>query len=113
MPFSSSESVNSTSASNIGDLLQEGNFQKGIKITAFVFLLLLSMPGKALLIAVVCKNANQRMRAPKHASNYFIFNMACADVSLTVYMLFLSALSTLHIATSGLSRESQASFFHF
>ena len=110
MLFSSSESVNSTSASNIGDLLQEGNFQKGIKITAFVFLLLLSMPGKALLIAVVCENANQRMRAP---SNYFIFNMACADVSLTVYMLFLSASSTLHIATSGLSRKSQASFFHF
>ena len=37
MPFSSSESVNSTNASNIGDLLKEGDFQKGIKITVFVF----------------------------------------------------------------------------
>ena len=55
MPFSSSESVNSTNASNIGDLLQEGDFQKGINITAFVFLLLLSMPGNALLIAIVVK----------------------------------------------------------
>ena len=82
MPVPSIESVNGTSASNIGDLLQEGDFQKGIKITAFVFLMLLSVLGNALLIAVVYKNANQRMRTP---SNYFIFNMACADVLLTVY----------------------------
>ena len=82
MPVPSIESVNGTSASNIGDLLQEGDFQKGIKIIAFVFLMLLSMLGNALLIAVVYKNANQRMRTP---SNYFIFNMACADVLLTVY----------------------------
>ena len=84
MPVPSIESVNSTSASNIGDLLQEGDFQKGIKIIAFVFLMLLSMLGNALLIAVVYKNANQRMRTP---SNYFIFNMACADVLLTVYTI--------------------------
>ena len=70
MPVSSIESVNSTSASNIGDLLQEGDFQKGIKIIAFVFLMLLSMLGNALLIAVVYKNANQRMRTP---SNYFTY----------------------------------------
>ena len=73
------ESVNSTSAS---DWSQEGDFVKGMKITALVFLMLLSMLGNALLIAVVYKNANQRMRTP---SNYFIFNMACADVLLTVY----------------------------
>ena len=73
------ESVNSTSAS---DWSQEGEFVKGMKITAFIFLMLLSMLGNALLIAVVYKNANQRMRTP---SNYFIFNMACADVLLTVY----------------------------
>ena len=91
MPFSSSESVNSTSASNKGDLLQEGDFQKGIKITAFVFLLLLSNPGNALLIAIVCKNANQRVRTP---SNYFIFNMACADVLLTVYTVPVSIVDT-------------------
>ena len=88
MPVPSIESVNSTSASNIGDLLQEGDFQKGTKITAFVFLMLLSMLGNALLIAVVYKNANQRMRTP---SNYFIFNMAFADVLLTVYTVPVSS----------------------
>ena len=91
MPVPSIESVNGTSASNIGDLLQEGDFQKGIKITAFVFLMLLSMLGNALLIAVVYKNANQRMRTP---SNYFIFNMACADVLLTVYAVPVSIIDT-------------------
>ena len=91
MPVPSIESVNGTSASNIGDLLQEGDFQKGIKITAFVFLMLLSVLGNALLIAVVYKNANQRMRTP---SNYFIFNMACADVLLTVYTVPVSIVST-------------------
>ena len=39
------------------------------------------MLGNALLIAIVYKNANERMRFP---SNYFIFNMAYADVLLTV-----------------------------
>ena len=91
MPVSSIESVNSTSASNIGDLLQEGDFQKGAKITAFVFLMLLSMLGNALLIAVVYKNANQRMRTP---SNYFILNMACADVLLTVFSVPVSIVDT-------------------
>ena len=91
MPVPSIESVNGTSASNIGDLLQEGDFQKGIKIIAFVFLMLLSMLGNALLIAVVYKNANQRMRTP---SNYFIFNMACADVLLTVYTVPVSIVDT-------------------
>ena len=91
MPVPSIESVNGTSASNIGDLLQEGDFQKGIKITAFVFLLLLSMLGNVLLIAIVCKNANQRMRTP---SNYFIFNMACADVLFTVYAVPVSIVDT-------------------
>ena len=49
-------------------------------MTPFFFLMSLSMLGNALLIAIVCKNANPRMRTP---SNYFIFNMACADVLLT------------------------------
>ena len=53
--------------------------------------MLLSMLGNALLIAVVYKNANQRMRTP---SNYFIFNMACADVLLTVYTVPVSSVST-------------------
>ena len=59
--------------------------------------MLLSMLGNALLIAVVYKNANQRMRTP---NNYFILNMACADVLHQSDMPFPSALSTLHVATS-------------
>ena len=68
--------------------------------------MLLSILGNALLITVMYKNANQRTRTP---SNYVIFNMACADVLLTVYAV--PALPTLHIVTSGLSRMSQASCF--
>ena len=97
MPGRSIESVNSTSAWNVGDWSQEGDFVKGTKITAFVFLMLLSMLGNALLITVVYKNANQRMRTP---NNYFILNMACADVLHQSDMPFPSALSTLHVATS-------------
>ena len=59
--------------------------------------MLLSMLGNALLITVVYKNANQRMRTP---NNYFILNMACADVLHQSDMPFPSALSTLHVATS-------------
>ena len=72
MPGPSIESVNSLSAWNVGDLSQEGDFVKGTKITAFVFLMLLCMLGNALLTAVVYKNANRRMRTP---NNYFILNI--------------------------------------
>ena len=92
MPGPSIKSVNSTSTSNVpGDWSQEGDFVNGIKITAFVFLTLSSMVDNALLIAV--------------------FNMAFANVLLTVYA-FQSAVSTpvLHIATSGLSRANCFAF---
>ena len=50
------------------------------------------MLGNALLIAVVYKNANQRIRAP---NNYFILNMACADVLLqSVYAVSVSIVDT-------------------
>ena len=107
MPVPSIESVNGTSASNIGDLLQEGDFQKGIKITAFVFLMLLSVLGNALLIAVVYKNANQRMRT---SSNYFIFNMSCADVLLTVYTVPVSSVSTVELILGYISSLMNNSF---
>ena len=94
MPSPSIESVCiSTGASNVGDWSQEGDFLKGIKttVTAFFFVMSLSMLGNALLIAIVYKNAHQRMRSP---SNYFIFNMACADVLLTVYAVPVSIVDT-------------------
>ena len=78
---------------NVADWSQEGDFVKGIKITviAFFFVMSFSMLGNALLIAIVYKNAHQRMRSP---SNYFTFNMACADVLLTVYAVPVSIVDT-------------------
>ena len=55
---------------------------KGAKIVAFLVIFLASLLGNSLLIAVVYKNTNQRMRTP---SNYFIVNMACADLFLALY----------------------------
>ena len=69
MPVPSIESVNSTSASNIGDLLQEGDFQKGAKITAFVFLMLLSMLGNALLIYSLYTPFQSAVSALRTATN--------------------------------------------
>ena len=71
--------------------IQEGDVEIGIKTTAFLLLLVVSLLGNLLLIAVLYKNANQRMRTP---SNYFIFNMACADLLLTVYCVPQSAIVT-------------------
>ena len=76
------ESGNNASALNAPFRFQEDDVSKGIKITVLFLLLVVSLIGNSLLIAVVFKNANQRMRTP---SNYFIFNMAFADILLTVY----------------------------
>ena len=57
---------------------------KGIKVAAYAILLAVSLVGNSLLITVTYKNTNQRMRT---ASNYFVVNMACADVLLTVYFI--------------------------
>ena len=76
------EPGNSTKGANAPFWFYEDDVKKGIKMTAFLLLLVVSLLGNSLLIAVVYKNANQRMRTP---SNYFIINMACADILLTVY----------------------------
>ena len=76
---------------NVAALFQDDEIRRGIKIAAFLLLLLVSLLGNTLLIAVLCKNANQRMRTP---SNYFIFNMACADMLLTLYCLPQNAIIT-------------------
>ena len=69
----------------------EGDIEMGLKITAFLLLLVVSLLGNCLLIAIVYKNANQRMRTP---SNYFVFNMACADILLVVYCVPLNVITT-------------------
>ena len=70
---------------------QDNEIERGIKIAAFILLLVISLLGNSLLIAVLYKNANQRMRTP---SNCFIFNMACADILLTLYCLPQNAIIT-------------------
>ena len=66
MPGPSIESANSTSTWNVGNWSQKG-FVKGIKITAFVFLMLLSRV-----------DYNQRMTFTC-TSNYLIFKVARLD----------------------------------
>ena len=69
------------------------------------------MPGNALLIAVVYKNANQRMRT---ASKYFIFNMACANVLRTLYSVQVTTVSTAYShqwLRNGLSSGSRMNCF--
>ena len=53
-------------------------------MAAFLVILLTCLLGNSLLIAVVYKNTNQRMRTP---SNYFIVNLACVDMFLVAYMV--------------------------
>lgn len=56
----------------------------GIKTASILLLFIVSLPGNFLLVAVLLKNANKRMRTP---SNYFILSMACGDILLTVYSM--------------------------
>ena len=63
----------------------------GFKLTGLLLLFLVSLSGNGLLVAVLLKNANHRMRTP---SNYFIFSMACGDIILTVYCMPQFAIKT-------------------
>lgn len=86
MPFLSNstvlESTENHSTTNAPALWLQDDVAKEAKIAAFLVIFLASLLGNSLLIAVVYKNTNQRMRTP---SNYFIVNMACADLFLAVY----------------------------
>jgi hypothetical protein len=68
-------------------LLQESELSRMLKITAYSILLFLSFTGNTIIIAIIYKNANRRMRA---ASNLFIFNMAISNLLLTVWNVPLS-----------------------
>ena len=65
--------------------------EKRAKIAAFFIVFIVCLLSNCLLMAVVYKNSNQRMRTP---SNYFIVNMACADVILVVYTVPANAAMT-------------------
>ena len=63
----------------------------GFKLTGFLLLFLVSLSGNGLLVAVLLKNVNPRMRTP---SNYFIFSVACGDIIITVYCMPQFAITT-------------------
>lgn len=90
--FEFPENRSSTTASPL--LFEEENaVEKGAKIAAFFIVFIVCLFANCLLIAVVYKNSNQRMRTP---SNYFIVNMACADLILVVYSVPANAAMTAH-----------------
>lgn len=72
---------------------EEAAVAKGVKIAAFFIIFVVCLFGNCLLITVVYKNSNQRMRTP---SNYFIVNMACADLFLVVYSVPQNTAMTAH-----------------
>ena len=71
-------------AALLQDIFHDAAHIKGIKMAAYTMLLAVSLVGNFFLITVAYKNTNQRMRT---ASNYFVVNMACSDILLTVYFI--------------------------
>ncbi|XP_078370453.1 QRFP-like peptide receptor [Oculina patagonica] len=57
----------------------DGNITKGIKIVSYCVLLLLSVPGNSLLIAIIKKNKQMQT-----ITNYLIANIALSDILITV-----------------------------
>ncbi|XP_074626962.1 orexin receptor type 2-like isoform X2 [Acropora palmata] len=77
---------NSTNTTTLASswLPRDFDTSTGIKTASILLLFIVSLPGNFLLVAVLLKNANKRMRTP---SNYFILSMACGDILLTVYSM--------------------------
>jgi len=74
--------TNATTASNVGDIFHnETETSTALKTTAFTVILILSFCGNATLIAIIHKNANQRMRT---ISSLFIANMAVSNLFLVI-----------------------------
>ena len=88
MPFpltsTAPESAENRTATDTPALWSDDDVGKGARIAALLVIFLACLLGNSLLIAVVYKNTNQRMRTP---SNYFIVNLACADMFLVAYMV--------------------------
>lgn len=60
----------------------ENEASKALKITAYSVMLFLSFIGNTIIIAIIYKNGNHRMRT---ASNFFILNMAVSNLLLTIW----------------------------
>lgn len=74
--------MNNTTESGDNFLYFESEASKVLKITAYSVVLFLSFIGNSIIIAIIYKNANHRMRT---ASNLFILNMAVSNLLFTVW----------------------------
>ncbi|RMX39678.1 hypothetical protein pdam_00008074 [Pocillopora damicornis] len=78
----SSPTISTTLPSSDNNSTSLNPMTTGVKIAAYLVVLIFSLIGNSLLVAIVYKNANKRMRTP---SNYFIVNMALADILVVAY----------------------------
>ena len=62
-------------------LFSEPDYITGIKVAAYCVIIVTSLVGNSLIIAIVHKNYNHHMKTP---NNYFVVNTAAADILITV-----------------------------
>ena len=63
------------------NLFSEPDFITGIKVAAYCVIIVTSLVGNSLIIAIVHKNYNHHMKTP---NNFFVVNTAAADILITV-----------------------------
>ena len=62
-------------------LFSEPEYITWIKVAAYIFIIVTSLVGNGLIIAIVHKNYNHHMNTP---NNFFVVNTAAADILITV-----------------------------
>lgn len=62
-------------------MLSEPGYTTGIKVAAYCVIIVTSLLGNGLIIAIVEKNYNHHMKTP---NNFFVVNTAAADILITV-----------------------------
>ena len=62
-------------------MFTEADYVTGIKVAAYCLVIVTSLLGNCLVIAVVYKNYNHHMRTP---NNFFVVNTAVADLLITI-----------------------------
>lgn len=62
-------------------VFSEPDYIMGIKVAAYCIIIVTSLVGNSLIIAIVHKNYNHHMKTP---NNFFVVNTAAADILITV-----------------------------
>lgn len=76
--------LNQTSGAELEEeesLFSEPEYITGIKVAAYCLIIVTSLVGNSLIIAIVHKNYNHHMKTP---NNLFVVNTAAADILITV-----------------------------